>query len=308
MVFEVKIIGCNSASFAYGRHQTAQIVNHNHQYFLVDCGEGTQILLVNHKIKLAKISHIFISHLHGDHYLGLMGLLSTMHLQGRTNELHLFAPPGLDEILTLQLKASAMVLEYDLHFHLLFQTEINTIYQNDHLTIETIPLDHSLPTCGFLFREKLGKRKIILEKLQAGYTPRQLSQLKRSENVYDPNGDLLYNWEDVTLAPSAPRSYAFCSDTRYNERIIPQISGADLLYHESTFGDEHEARAAETYHSTARQAATIAKMAGVKQLMLGHYSSRYRDISPLLHEAKSVFANTILSLEGRSFLVGSARE
>ncbi|MES2386567.1 MAG: ribonuclease Z [Bacteroidota bacterium] len=303
MVFEVKILGCNSASFAYGRHHTAQIVNHDHRYFLVDCGEGTQIQMIKQKVKLARISHIFISHLHGDHYLGLMGLLSTMHLQGRQSELHIYAFPGLDEILTLQMKVSAMVTAYTIHFHALEHTR-SLIYENDHLCIETIPLDHSLPTNGFLFREKGGKRKVISEKIVPGMQPRHIGMLKRGEDVVDESGNVLHSWKELTHPPAIARSYAFCSDTRYNESIIPQIEGVDLLYHESTFLEEMESRAAQTFHSTARHAALIALKANVKQLMLGHFSSRYRETDVFLEEAKTVFVNTLLSREGHSFPVG----
>ena len=297
-------MGCNSASFAYGRHQTAQILNHNHNLYLIDCGEGTQIQLIKQKIKAARISHIFISHLHGDHYLGLMGLLSTMHLQGRQTPLAIYGPPGLDEILTLQMKVSGMVPVYPITYQTINQGIVYTLCENEHLSVDTIPLDHSLPTCGFLFREKPGKRRLIVSKIPAGSLPKHLGMLKRGQDVYNEQGELLYSSLELTLPPHPSRSYAFCSDTRYNERIIPQITGVDLLYHESTFADDMEERSTHTYHSTAKQAASIALKAGVKQLMLGHYSSRYRETDIFLTEAKTVFPNTLLSAEGQTFPVG----
>lgn len=305
MVFEVTVLGSNSASFAYGRHHTSQLLNHNNSLYLIDCGEGTQIQLQRFRIKPQRINHIFISHLHGDHYLGLMGLISTMHLQGRADELHIYGPTGLDEVITLQLRLSDTRLNYPLHFHET-NTEISSlIFENECLEVISIPLDHRIRCAGFLFREKEKKRRVQIELLQHGYSNYHLSQLKKGEDILDEYGNILYKNQDVTLPPKRSRSYAYCSDTRYTESIVPVINKADLLYHESTFSGEMETRAYETFHSTAKQAATIALKADVKQLMLGHYSSRYKELNPLLLEAQEVFANTILSVEGVATSVGT---
>lgn len=303
MNFDITILGSNSASFAYGRHHTSQLVNHNQCLYLIDCGEGTQNQLARYKVKIQRISHIFISHLHGDHYLGLVGLISTMHLQGRTDALHIFAPAGLDEVITLQLRLSDTRLNYPITFH-----EVNTeiaaiIYENEVLTVSTIPLNHRVKCAGFLFKEKPKKRRIVMDALHRGYTNLHLNLLKKGEDIRDENGEIVYKNSDVTLPPKHSRSYAYCSDTRYDVRIIPLVQHADLLYHESTFMSDMEQRAYETFHSTAAQAAQVAKTAEVGKLMLGHYSSRYKELEPLLTEAKDVFGNTILSIEGETLTI-----
>jgi ribonuclease Z len=303
VVFEVTILGSNSASFAYNRHHTSQIVNIDNNLFLVDCGEGTQLQLARHKVKNNKISHIFISHLHGDHYFGLIGLLSTMHLQGRTNDLYLFGPPGLAEIITLQLQFSETTLNYKIHFQEINTSVPTVLVDTDVLTISTIPLEHRVPCSGFLFKEKTKKRRLIKEKLPTSMSLLQVASLKRGEDVYDASGNLLYKNEEVTLPPRKSRSYAYCSDTRYTESILPFIEKVDLLYHESTFMHDMEKRAAETFHTTTIQAATIAQKAQVGKLMLGHYSSRYKETLPLLEEAQTLFPDTILSLEGETIAI-----
>jgi ribonuclease Z len=303
VVFEVTILGSNSASFAYNRHHTSQIININQQMFMVDCGEGTQLQLARYKIKTNKLSHIFISHLHGDHYFGLMGLISTMHLHGRTADLWLYGPRGLAEIITLQLKHSDTRLNYKIHFQEIDTEVAAVIAETDLVTIESLPLEHRIRCSGFIFKEKPKKRKIVKEKLPPNMTLLKIGTLKRGEDVYDDEGNLIIKYEDVTLPPKKSRTYAYCSDTRYNEKIIPYIQGVDMLYHESTFLDDMESRAVETYHSTARQAATIALKANVGKLVLGHFSSRYKEIIPLLEEAKTVFAQSYLSIEGETFYI-----
>ncbi len=254
------------------------------------------------KIRVNRLNHIFISHLHGDHYLGLVGLLSTMHLNKRTEDLYLFGPPGLVEILTIQFKYSDTRLNYRVHFRELYPAR-EVILENEHLTVETIPLNHRIQCTGFLFREKPKNRRINKDLIPPDLSINQIRSLKKGKDLFDTSGKLLFANERLTLPPKKSRSYAYCSDTIYNEGIVEQIQKVDLLYHESTFLSDQELRAAETFHSTAQQAATIAKMASVTKLVLGHYSSRYKDLSPLLEEARAVFSNTILSIEGEDIEV-----
>lgn len=296
--FALKILGANSAAPAHNRHQTAQLLMVQNHQFLIDCGEGTQMQLNKYKVKSQKINHIFISHLHGDHYLGLMGLVSTLHLQGRTADLNIYGPSGLADIITLQLKHSETVLNYKIRFRKLNTAIKEVIFEDDVLTIETIPLNHRIGCSGFLFREKPKKRRIIKEKLPQDLSLQNILSLKNGADIYDGKGQLLYVNEALTMPPKKSRSYAYCSDTKYEEQIIAQIKGVDLLYHESTFLSDREERATQTYHSTARQAATIAKKAQVGQLLLGHYSIRYKELQPILEEARQVFDNSQLAIEG----------
>lgn len=254
------------------------------------------------KQRASRIRYIFISHLHGDHYLGLVGLLSSLHLNGRQEELYLFGPPGLAEIITLQFKYSNTYLCYRLYFRELSSTP-EVILDTESFSVETLPLSHRIQCTGFLFKEKPGKRRINKEMLPPTLSVHQLRRLKEGKDLFDTSGNLLYQNETLTLPPPPTRSYAYCSDTRYDESIIPYVQGVNLLYHESTFLEEHRERAAETFHSTARQAATIAHMAGVGKLVLGHYSSRYRDLRPFLEEAQEIFPNAVLSLEGEDIVV-----
>lgn len=300
MPFALKILGSNSAAPAHNRHQTAQLLTVGQHVFLIDCGEGTQMQLIKYKAKVQKIQHIFISHLHGDHYLGLMGLISTLHLQGRAADLHIYGPAGLADIITLQLKHSETVLNYKIIFKKLNTAIKETIFEDDALTIETIPLNHRIGCSGFLFRERPKKRRIIKEKLPSGISLTSILALKNGEDIYDENGEVLYRNEDITLPPKKARAYAYCSDTKYEEQIIQQIAQVDLLYHESTFLSDREERAAQTYHSTARQAATIALKAQVGLLLLGHYSIRYKELQPILDEARQVFPNSQLAIEGET--------
>ncbi len=303
MTFEITILGSSSATPIYQRHPTAQLLNIHERFFLVDCGEGTLIQMNRFRIKFHRINHIFISHLHGDHYLGLMGLLSTMHLQGRTIPLHLYAPNDLQEIIDIQLRYSQTVLRYELIFHPVNSTSSELIFEDDDVEVRTIVLNHRIPCTGFLFCEKQKQRKLIKEKLQEMNIPVSVYQdLKNGKEYVDENGKRFSNAE-LTTDPRLPRSYAFCSDTLYNELIIPQIKEIDLLYHEATFMNDKLERAAETFHTTAAQAATIANKANVKRLIIGHFSARYKDLYPLLEEAKAVFENTTLALEGDRFVI-----
>jgi ribonuclease Z len=302
LTFILKILGSNSAAPAFNRHPTSQLLHIQQDSFLIDCGEGTQMQLSKYKIRYTRIGHIFISHLHGDHYLGLVGLLSTMHLHKRTEDLCLYGPPGLADIVSLQFKYSDTRLNYKIHFREL-EPEAAIIFENDILTVETIPLNHRIQCTGFLFKEKPKKRRLKKEALPENLLLQHIALLKKGKDVYDGEGNLLYRNDELTLPPKKSRSYAYCSDTKYSECIIPQISGVDLLYHESTFLDDQSERAAETFHSTAKQAALIAQKANVQQLVLGHYSSRYKDLLPFAEEAQSVFPNTILSVEGEDIVV-----
>ena len=303
MGFELKILGANSAKPAYNRNQTSQLLTVQNELFLIDCGEGTQLQLNHYKVKVGRIKHILISHLHGDHFFGLIGLISTMHLQRRATGLNLYGPPGLAEIITMQLKVSGTVLSYPIHFKEINPDKPGCVFENEKITIQTIPLVHRIPCVGFLFREKIKPRRIIKEKIQEEFSLVDMVTLKNGKDILDENGSVIYKNEDYTLPPRKSRSYAYCSDTMYHEGIIDLIKGVDLLYHEATFLSDREKRAKETFHATARQAALIAKKADVGQLLIGHYSSRYKDITPFQAEARQVFGNTILAIEGETIYI-----
>lgn len=246
-----------------------------------------------------KVNHIFISHLHGDHYLGLTGLLFTMHLQHRLHDLHIYSQRGLEEILLLQLKYSRSVLHFKIIFHRVEPDQKTLIYDDPALTVETIPLYHKINCTGFLFREKEKPRMIDKGKLQEGMLLQHIARLKTGVDIADDSGNILYRNSDFTLPPKHSYSYAYCSDTAYSEKIIEQIRGVDLLYHEATFLEDEKDKALATKHSTAAQAATIAKAAQVKNLMIGHFSARYGDLETALSEAQSVFPKTVLAIEGK---------
>lgn len=301
MIFKVTILGSNSAIPTVKRNPTAQLVNHNERLFLLDCAEGTQVQLRKIKMRIQRINHIFISHLHGDHYFGLIGLISSMHLLGRKKTLNIYGPERLDEILQIQLDASETKLNYELIFHQLDMEHENTIYEDEKLIISTIPLNHSIPTCGFIFREKLGKRRLIRGKVAELNIPVQnILPIKNGADFIDENG-VLHKNSEVTENPLVPRTYAFCSDTSYHEPIIPIVKGADLLYHETTFMQDMAKVAADKFHSTTIEAGTIAKKAEVKKLIIGHFSMRYDILDYLLDETKTVFSNAELAKDGKSF-------
>jgi len=301
LALNLTILGSSGALPAIGRFPTSQYLEIQNRHFLIDCGEGAQIQLARIQISIHKIDHIFISHLHGDHYLGLMPLLFSMHLHKRSSDLHLYSPPGLDEIITLHLKYSKSVLNYKIIFHPFTPTKVQMLFQDEALTVETIPLIHKLECAGFLFKEKTKPRRINKEKLVDGMKLQQIASLKTGSDVLDDEGKLLYKNEDFTLSPRPSLSYAYCSDTAWNESMIDQITGIDLLYHEATFMQADVDKAVETKHSTTAQAAGIAKRAQVKKLIIGHFSARYKDLNMLLHEAKAYFPNTELAIEGTTF-------
>lgn len=257
--------------------------------------------LMRYQAKISRICHIMISHLHGDHFFGLIGLLNTMSLGGHRQRLHLYAPPGLAEAITALLRCSHTVLSFPLQFHALESPGI--IYEDTYLSIETIPMEHGVSCFGFVFREKPKSRRINKETLPPDLSVPDILQLKEGKDLHHPDGSLRYRNEVLTLPPRRSRTYAYCSDTRYNERIVPLIKGVDLLYHEATFMQDQADKAISRYHSTTLEAATIAHKAQVGQLLIGHYSSRYRKIEPLLQEAQTVFAHTQLAIEGQTYTI-----
>jgi len=259
--------------------------------------------LMRLQINFHRINHIFISHLHGDHYLGLMGLIYTMHLQKRVSDLHVYSHRGLDEIITTHLQYSRSALVYKIVFHRLDKGVREVIFDDEALTVETIPLSHKIRCSGFLFREKLKPRRIDKTLLPPGLMLQQIGNLKKGDDVLDEAGNILYWNTDLTLEPKKSRSYAYCSDTAFEENLLEQIRQVDLLYHEATFSDADEMKAHETMHSTAKEAASIAQMAQVNTLLLGHFSARYKDLNPMLEEARSIFPNCKLALEGETFTV-----
>jgi ribonuclease Z len=298
---KLTILGCYSATPKVNTNPTAQLLDIKNHLFLIDCGEGTQVQLRKNKIKFSRIKHVFISHLHGDHYFGLVGLISTFRLLTREADLHIYAPKGLKELITLQMKLSASWTNYKLIFHELTTKESQLIYEDDKVEVYTIPLDHRIYTNGFLFKEKESERKLNIEAVEdAKIDVAYYRKLKQGFDVKNKEGKPIKN-ETVTKAGSKPKSYAFCSDTAYHESIIPIINRADLLYHESTFLDKHENLAESTKHSTAKQAASIARQAKVGRLLLGHFSTRYDDLNVFITEAKEVFKEVELSKDGKTF-------
>lgn len=305
--FELTILGCSSATPTSKRNPTAQLLNIAERFFLIDCGEGTQIQLRRFKLKFQRINHIFISHLHGDHYLGLMGLLSSMHLLGRTADMHLYCPAELQEIIEVQLKHSQSFLNYKIIYHPHKYISNDLIFEDERVEVRTVVLNHRIPCCGFIFREKPLLANITKETIHNyQLTVEEILSIKAGGDLKRPNREIVKHEELVVLRHKI-RMYAFCSDTCYDERIIEYIKGADLLYHEATFLNEMMDRAKETYHTTALQAGKIAKMADVKMLMIGHYSARYKDLKPLLDEARSVFENTLLAVEGESTVISNVK-
>lgn len=301
--FEVTVLGSSSATPTASRYPTAQVLNIHERFFLLDCGEATQIQLRRYRFKIQRIEHIFISHLHEDHYLGIPGLLGTMHLLGRKKTLHIYSPPGLKEIIKTHHYYSQTHLNYELKFHVIENKFPEKIFEDDKITVETIPMKHRIPCYGFLLREKESLKNIIAKKIEEYNIPvEKIPSIKNGEDYISADGKRIPNAELTTATPS-PRSYAYCSDTLYSESFIEQIKNVNLLYHEATFADDMAHRAIETHHSTAKQAGTIARKANVKQLLIGHYSARYKELDSLLKEAKNVFENTLLAIEGETYKV-----
>jgi ribonuclease Z len=303
MTFEVTILGSSSATPVYNRNPTAQLLNCNEKFYLIDCAEGTQQQLIKFGLKASKIDYIFISHLHGDHYFGLIGLLSSMHLNGRIKPLYIYGPKAIKEILELQFKHSDTNLKYELVYFDINATQSEVILENNDVSVETIILNHRIPCTGFKFTEKKRLRKLLVEKLEKDNIALDLYPLlKRGVDLTLPSGEVIKNI-DYTTDSATPKSYAYCSDTLYDESYFPSIKNCDTLYHEATFLHEMIERAKETHHTTALQAAEVAKIVGAKKLLIGHFSSRYKTLGPILDEAKSVFDNTELALEGQTFQI-----
>lgn len=302
-IFEVIVLGSSSATPAYSRNPSAQLLNINEKYYLIDCGEATQNQLNKFKIKSSRIDYIFITHLHGDHYLGLVGLLSTMHLNGRRKALELFGPPELKEIIDLQLKVSETVLKYEIIFKSTHIEYPEIIFENNDISVQTIILNHRIPTTGFLVKEKTKKRKINSAAMEEYDVPLEyIPLLKNGMDFTDRKGNIIKN-ELLTFDPSPVRSFAYCSDTLYTEHFLEQIEGVDLLYHEATFLHELLDRAVETCHTTALQAGQLAEKAKVKKLLIGHFSARYKELNELLSEAKTHFDHTFLAIEGERHII-----
>lgn len=298
---KLTILGCYAATPRTLTNPTSQVLEIKNRLFLIDCGEGTQVQLRKNKIKFSKINHIFISHLHGDHLYGLIGTISTFSLLGRTTDLHIYGPKGIKELILIQLKLTESWTTYSLLFHELESKESEVIFEDKRVIVKTIPLKHRVYTNGYLFQEKPDERKLNVEAVQEyDIHVAYYQKIKNGGDITLDNGTVIEN-EKLTFDPIPPKSYAFCSDTVYNEAIIPIIENTDVLYHESTFL-ESEARLAEkTLHSTAKEAATIALKANVKQLILGHYSTRYDGLEPFRKEAEEVFSNVLLADDGVSF-------
>ncbi|GGG49926.1 ribonuclease Z [Bizionia arctica] len=298
---KLTILGCHSAVPRANTNPTSQILEIKNHIFLIDCGEGTQVELRKSKVKFNRIKHIFISHLHGDHYFGLIGLISTFRLLTRETELHIYAPKGLKELVTLQMKLAGSWTNYQLIFHELTSIESELIYEDDKVEVHTIPLDHRVYTNGFLFKEKLGERKLDMNAtLNADIDVAYYNKLKQGFDVENNQGELIKN-ETVTKKPNKSKSYAFCSDTAYNETMVEQIKNVTVLYHESTFLEKNEQLATPTKHSTAKQAASIAKQAEVGTLILGHFSTRYDNLNDFKLEAQTIFDNVQLAADGKVF-------
>lgn len=298
---KLTILGCYAATPRTFTNPTSQVLEIKNHMFLIDCAEGTQVQLRRNKIKFSKINHIFISHLHGDHFYGLIGLVSSFMLLNRTNDLHIYGPKGIKEIITLQLRLSNSWTSYGLYFHELESNESVVVYEDDKVIVSTIPLKHRIYTNGYLFREKIGEKRINAEAMKAHQIEVCYFQnVKNGKDVTLDDGTVIPN-KILTFEPVPPKRYAFCSDTIYDEGIIAQITNVDLLYHEATFLESESALAERTMHSTAKQAAAIALKGNVKQLLLGHYSTRYDNITLFKEEAGAVFPSVLLADDGLSF-------
>jgi ribonuclease Z len=298
---KIHILGCYAATPRTFTNPTSQVLELKNQHFLIDCGEGTQVQLRKQKIKFSRINHIFISHLHGDHFYGLIGLISTFTLLNRENDLHIYGPVGIKEIILLQLKISNSYTGYNLFFHELSSSESEIVFEDEKVQVKTIPLKHRVYTNGYLFKEKNSKRKLNLEaienyKIDTCY----YQKIQYGGDITLDDGRVIPNTE-LSFEPEYEKSYAFCSDTVYSEDILPIIKDADVLYHESTFLETEAHLAEKTMHTTAKQAAEIAQKANVKNLIMGHYSTRYGNIELFKQEAQTIFQNIHLADDGKSF-------
>ena len=295
------ILGCYAATPRTLTNPTSQVLEIGGNLFLIDCGEATQVQLRKNKIKFSRINHIFISHLHGDHVYGLIGLVSTFMLLNRVNDLHIYGPKGIKEIITIQLRLSNSWTSYGLFFHELESAQSELIFEDEKVSVTTIPLKHRIYTNGFLFREKKGVRKLNLDAVQEYKIEKcYYRNVVLGKDITLDNGTIIDN-NLLTFEPIPPKSYAFCSDTIFDESLLLQLKNVDVLYHESTFLQTEQALATKTMHATAKDAARIALMSNVKQLILGHYSTRYADLNLFKEEAQEIFKNVLLSNDGVTF-------
>jgi len=304
MPFELTILGSSSATPTSERYPTAQVLNALGRFFLIDCGEGTQIQIRRQKIGFSKIQHIFISHLHGDHFYGLIGMISTFNLLGLKKDIHIYSPSQLKDIIQPQLEFLKAGLQFNIVFHPLNFKKPQVIYSDKKVEVISFPLKHSINTCGFLFRELPREANIKKEYVKKYNIPiPEIIKIKRGAGFQTSEGEFIPH-EELTTPPPRPRSYAFCSDTAFYPPVAETIYGVDLLYHEATFTEELKEWAKNTYHSTAREAAEIAKMANARQLILGHFSARYKNVSPFLEEAREIFPKTEAAEDGSTYKIG----
>ena len=295
---QLTILGNSSGGPFHGRHYTAQVLRVDNQVFLIDCGEGTQMQIFHLRVKVESCKQIFISHLHGDHVFGLIGLITNWSHKKRSETLYIYSPPGLRELIETSVRVCGIHLSYEIEFHTVDASVSAVVFENTTVEVWTIPLKHRIPTAGWLFREKPKLRNIRPEKIEEYSIPfKSIPDIKAGGDFELPDGRMISNFE-LTLDPPAPASYAFCSDTMFSDTVAEAVKGVDLLYHEATFINEQHQEALEAYHSTASQAAEIAKKAGVKKLLLGHISGRYKDTNQHLLEAKAIFENVEIAEEG----------
>ncbi|HBE40024.1 MAG TPA: ribonuclease Z [Bacteroidales bacterium] len=305
MPMRLTILGSSSALPTSERYPSAHVLNVHERLYLIDCGEGTQMQLRRNKIRFGKINHIFISHIHGDHVFGLYGLLSTFSLMGRTLPLHLYAPENYREILLSHLADFDIHLNYEIDFTALGGKDPLKILDDKHLTVTSFPLKHRVPSFGFLFREKPPDRNIIKESIEKYKIPvSRIPAIKKGADFISSDGEVIRN-DDITIPGPDPRSYAYCSDTRYFKRLASFVKGVNLMYHEATFDDSLGQLAKTTGHSTSSDAARSAKEAGAETLIIGHFSARHKDISLLVEEARKIFPRTLPAIDGTTFDVGN---
>lgn len=298
--FTVSILGNGSAVPTAYQNPSSQLVKYKSLRFLVDCGEGTQMQFIKYGFSYRNLSHIFISHLHGDHYLGLVGLISTFHLFGRKDPLHVYGPPPLESVILQQLLISDTHLQFGLTFHHLSGEQL--LYDDPQIQIFSFPLNHSMPTWGFRFQEKENTEKRLDKDFVARYRPKiaEMRKIKKGADYISEDGEVFKN-KDITVPGPLPRSFAYCSDTLYDETLVAHLKDVNLLYHEATFDTATSVKATEKMHSTAAQAAKIAQMAGAERLLLGHFSARFSNLSPLLKEATDIFPHTLISKQGSTY-------
>jgi ribonuclease Z len=300
-MLSVTILGNNSAVPAFDRHPTSQVVTLDGNNYLVDCGEGTQIQMIKYKIRRGKISHIFISHLHGDHYFGLVGLITSFGLLNHQQDLHVYAPSPLREIIELQLKVAKTILPFQLYFHTIDKEGL--LVDDSKIEIRCFRTNHRIECYGFSFREKKKPRKLNLEKVAAAGIPASFYKKLEEGMDYVTKDDVLIKNSDVTTEAPKGKNYVYCADTKYDENLLPHLQGADLIYHETTYLENLQEKAVERFHSTSKQAATIALKADVKKLLIGHFSSKYAELGDFEKEAKEVFENTEIAMEGVTYQV-----